>query len=167
MAIGKGFGGGVAPAGACVGTEKIWAKFVENPFLFTSTFGGNPLALSASIATINVLLEENLLPNAEARGNQFLEGLRRMQAQYPELIQEIRGVGLMLGIEFKGNETGVEFSKGAFARKVLVSGTLVNALTIRVEPPLTIKAEEVQYCLTQFESILADIRASRVPTAKL
>ncbi len=59
MAIGKGFGGGVAAAGACVGTEQVWAKYVENPFLFTTTFGGNPLALSASIATINVLVRHS------------------------------------------------------------------------------------------------------------
>ncbi len=76
-------------------------------------------------------------------------------------------MGLMIGIEFKGNETGVEFSRLMFARKVLVSGTLVNALTIRVEPPLTIKEQEVDYCLATFGKVLHDIRASRVPKAKL
>jgi len=164
MAIGKGFGGGVAAAGACVGTEQVWAKYVENPFLFTTTFGGNPLALSASIATINVLIQENLLEAATARGNQFLTGLRRLQAEYPDLIKDIRGTGLMIGIEFKGNETGVDFSRLMFARKVLVSGTLVNALTIRVEPPLTIKEQEVDYCLATFAQVLQEIRLSRIPS---
>jgi len=107
-------------------------------------------------------IDEDLLKAAEQRGNQFLTGLRLLQAKYPELIKEIRGIGLMIGIEFKGNETGVDFSRAMFARQVLVSGTLVNALTIRVEPPLTIKEVEVDYCLSTCDAVLAEIRAARL-----
>ncbi|MGC5254583.1 aminotransferase class III-fold pyridoxal phosphate-dependent enzyme, partial [Escherichia coli] len=60
MALGKAFGGGIMPIGACVGTAKVWERYIENPFLHTTTFGGNPVACAAAIATINVLLEENL-----------------------------------------------------------------------------------------------------------
>jgi putrescine aminotransferase len=52
LALGKGFGGGVMPIGACVGTPETWAKYIDNPFLHTTTFGGNPLACAAAIATI-------------------------------------------------------------------------------------------------------------------
>jgi putrescine aminotransferase len=160
MAIGKAFGGGICPAGACVGTEKSFSQWIENPFLFTTTFGGNPLALSASIATINVLLEEKLCDAARDRGEQFIRGLRRIQAQYPHVIKEVRGVGLMIGIEFQDNDMGVDFSRLMFARRVLVSGTLVNAQTIRIEPPLTITKDQVDYCLSVCEGVANQISNS-------
>jgi putrescine aminotransferase len=161
MAIGKGFGGGVAATGACVGTEQVWQKYIESPFLFTTTFGGNPLALSASIATINVMLEDRMCDAAQQRGDQFMRGLRRLQAAYPTVIKEIRGMGLMIGIEFSDNDTGVDFSRLMFARKVLVSGTLINAQTIRIEPPLTITREQVDYCLDVCDAVAKEILASR------
>ena len=171
MAIGKGFGGGVAATGACVGTEKIWQKYIDSPFLFTSTFGGNPLALSASIATINVIIEDKLCEAAQQRGDQFLRGLRRLQAEHPDVIREIRGVGLMIGIEFTENQIGVDFSRLMFARKVLISGTLINAQTIRVEPPLTITQSEVDHCLDVCDAVVKEIvagrKAAQQPKAKL
>jgi putrescine aminotransferase len=60
LAMGKAMGGGVMPVAACCGREPIWRKYVENPFLLTTTFGGNPLALAAAIATVNVIIDENV-----------------------------------------------------------------------------------------------------------
>jgi putrescine aminotransferase len=60
MAVGKGFGGGVMPVGACIATANVWTEYINDPFLMTTTFGGNPLALSAAIATMEIVHSENL-----------------------------------------------------------------------------------------------------------
>src|SRR5579863_7938108 len=142
MCLAKAFGGGVVPAGAVIGRREIFSRLFDNPFLHTSTFGGNPLACAAALATINVLIEEALPQRAAAMGERMLAGIRSAIAGHQDLVIEVRGKGLLMAIEFRSNEIGFEFGKRMLDRGVLVSGTLVNALTIRIEPPLTIAEEE-------------------------
>jgi len=104
----------------------------------TTTFGGNPLALAALIATVDVIFRDNLCEAAEIRGQQMMAGLLKLQKEFPDIIWTVRGKGLMIGIDFVDNEMGVEWAKQMFNRFVLTSGTLINAKTIRIEPPLTI-----------------------------
>ncbi|HEY1976166.1 MAG TPA: putrescine aminotransferase [Candidatus Baltobacteraceae bacterium] len=145
MCLAKAFGGGVMPAGAVVGRRDIFSRLFDNPFLHTSTFGGNPLACAAALATINVLIEEALPARAAAMGDRMLAGIRRGIAGHDDLVVDVRGKGLLMAIEFCSNEIGFEFGKRMLDRGVLVSGTLVNALTIRIEPPLTIAEEQADY----------------------
>ncbi len=168
MAVGKAFGGGVTAAGACVGNTRAWRKYFDNPFLHTTTFGGNPLAMAASIATLHVLRSERLVERAEETGDYLLAGLRALQARHPATVVDVRGRGLMLGLEFPDNDVGFAFSRGVFSRGVLLSGTLVNARTIRVEPPLTITREQVDAVLAIFGEVLDGMQggaAARVTTA--
>lgn len=170
MAMGKAMGGGVMPVAACCGRGAIWKKYIENPFLLTTTFGGNPLALAAAVATVNVILKEKLLDAAVERGDQLTQGMRRLQAAFPDLIKDVRGRGLLLGVEFTANEVGVAWSKALFNRKVLVSGTLVNAKVVRIEPPLTITAEQCDTVLARMAEACAEARAETAslrPAAKL
>jgi len=157
MAVGKAFGGGVMPAGACVATPKAWQAYIQDPFIMTTTFGGNPLAMAAAIAAMEVIHSEGLVEQARVKGAYFLSKLREFQVQYPLLIQEVRGLGLMIGIQFKTNELGYSFSKGCFGRGLLVSGTLVNALVVRVEPPLTITQQEIDKALFIVGETLASL----------
>lgn len=157
MAIAKAFGGGVMPAGACVGTERVWAKYLDNPFLVTTTFGGNPLSLAAAIATMDVLQREGLVDAAAAKGAYLLERLLELQARFPGVLAAVRGRGLMIGLEFTDNDKGYAFSKGAFARRVIIAGTLVNARVIRVEPPLTITYAQMDTVLERFAEALQDV----------
>lgn len=92
LALGKAFGGGVMPIGAVVGNAKTWAKYIENPFLHTTTFGGNPLACAAAIATISVLLEEDLPGQAAAKGEYMIPRMNSLIAKYPDVLKEIRGM---------------------------------------------------------------------------
>lgn len=167
IAMGKAMGGGVMPVAACCGKEKIWKRYVENPFLLTTTFGGNPLALSAAIATVNVIIQSNLLEAALERGDQLTRGMRALQAEFPDLIKDVRGRGLLLGVEFTSNEVGVEWSRGLFARKVLVSGTLVNAKVVRIEPPLTITAAQCDTVLQRMAETCIETRANTLAAAAL
>jgi len=164
MAVGKAFGGGVMPVGACVGTPKVWEKYIENPFVMTTTFGGNPLAMAAAIAAMHVVHSEGLVEQAKDKGDYFIYRLKRLQAQYPMIVKEARGIGLMLGLEFQTNELGYQFSSGTFSRGVLVSGTLVNARVVRIEPPLTISKQQIDQALEAMKDTLdemEDLRAKR------
>jgi putrescine aminotransferase len=154
MCLAKAFGGGIVPAGAVVGRRAIFAKLFDNPFLHTSTFGGNPLACAAALATINVLIEDRLPQRAARLGERMLAGLRDAIAGHESLVADVRGKGLMMALEFWNHSTGYEFGKRMLERDILVSGTLVNARTIRVEPPLTITQEEADYvCRSAQESL--------------
>lgn len=157
MALGKGFGGGVMPIGACVGSQKTWDKYIENPFLHTTTFGGNPLACAAAIATINVLLEENLLDQAKEKGEYMLPKLNDLARKYPQVMAGARGIGLMLGMEFTNNDLGYEVAKELFGRNILISGTYINARVLRIEPPLVITYEQIDIFLKALEESLVQV----------
>jgi putrescine aminotransferase len=159
ICLAKAFGGGVMPAGAVVAKEEVFKSWFPNPFMHTTTFGGNPLACAAAIATIGVLLEENLPERAAVVGEYFLKELQEAAKGYEDIVQEIRGKGLMIGIEFHEDEIGYEVSKGMFDRGVLVAGTLINSKTIRIEPALTISYEEVDQVVSTFKEVLEQVNA--------
>jgi len=157
MAIGKAFGGGVMPAGACLANEKAWRLYIEDPFIMTTTFGGNPLAMAAAIATMETIHTEGLIEQARDKGIYFKAKITELQKKHPQEIKEVRGIGLMIGIEFTTNELGYDFSKGCFSRGVLVSGTLVNAKVVRVEPPLTISYAQIDKAVSTMAATLVSI----------
>ena len=161
MCLAKAFGGGVVPAGAVVGRREIFARLFDNPFLHTSTFGGNPLACAAALATINVLIEQRLPQRAAVIGKRMLGQMRAAVSGHEHLVVDARGKGLLMALEFGDNTTGFEFGKRMLDRGVLVSGTLVNARTIRIEPPLTITDEEADYVCRSLKESLDDM-SSRV-----
>jgi putrescine aminotransferase len=158
LCLAKAFGGGVMPAGAIVAKEKVFKSWFSNPFLHTTTFGGNPLACAAAIATIDILLEEKLPERAAEVGKYFLQGLKDAAKGHEDKVLEIRGIGLMIGIEFHKEEIGYEVSKAMFDRGILVAGTLVNSKTIRIEPALTISYEEVDEVIKTFKEVLPTVK---------
>jgi putrescine aminotransferase len=157
MALGKGFGGGVMPIGACVGTPRTWQKYIENPFLHTTTFGGNPVCCAAAIATINVLLEENLPAQAAEKGDYLLTHINALAKKFPSVLNTCRGRGLMLGMEFTNNDIGYAVAKELFARQILISGTYINARVLRVEPPLVITHSQLDRFLQALEESLGAV----------
>lgn len=159
LCLAKAFGGGVVPAGACIGTKAVFSRLFKNPFLHTTTFGGNPVACAAAIATINVLLEENLPERAARMGERMLSRIKSTVADYPEFVVDARGKGLLMAVEFKDDETGFELGKQMLERGVLVSGTLVNARVIRFEPPLTISEPQADYACAALASSLEAMSA--------
>jgi len=146
------------PAGAVIATEDVFKSLFPNPFMHTTTFGGNPLSCAAAIATFNVLIEENLPARAAELGEYLLKNLQDVAGDYPDLVLEIRGKGLLIGMEFHSDEIGYEVSKGMFDSGVLVAGTLINAKTIRIEPPLTITYQEAERVVASFKHALAQVR---------
>lgn len=141
----KALGGGVMPIGAFTARATVWDKYITSPFLHTSTFGGNPLACAAGIAAIKVIKEEGLVAKAEQSGNYFISKLIELAHAYPEIIKEIRGKGLMIGIELTKEGIGGLILSEMINRGVLIAYTLNNPKVIRIEPPLTIEQQQIDY----------------------
>lgn len=160
LCLAKALGGGVMPIGATVATEEVFSVLFENPFLHTTTFGGNPLACAAALATVNELLTKNLPEQAAIQGAFLLQGLQQLAADYPQLIIEARGMGLLQAIEFRKNEIGYAFAKELFQRNVLVAGTLNNAKSVRIEPPLTITREQCIRVLKEAKEVLKKLNGT-------
>jgi putrescine aminotransferase len=150
-------GGGIMPIGAFISTEEIWQEMMPNPFIHTTTFGGNPLACAAAIASIHVTLDEDLAGQAAEKGAYFIPKLVELTDKYGDICLEARGRGLMVGIEFLTDEMGYEVAKGLFENGVLVAGTLINSKTIRIEPPLVISLAELDKVLEILGKVFSDV----------
>lgn len=155
MACAKALGGGVMPIGAIIGTPRAWQGLIEAPFLHTSTFGGNQLACAAGVAAINVIKEENLLERSAQTGAYLKEGLEKIAAEFPTVIKEIRGRGMMIGIELTKEGAGGMLMSLMIDKSIIVAYTLNNPKVIRMEPPLIMPKEVVDYVLEQFRDAVA------------
>ncbi len=161
----KALGGGVMPIGAFMSTPKIWSVMNSDPFIHTSTTGGNPLACAAAIAAINVTLEERIAEQAAEKGEYFIRQLKGIAARHPDIYTNITGKGLLIGQHFVNDEIGYTIASGLFKRGVLISGTLNNSRVIRVEPPLIITREEIDTILNRLEDTIQDMHATTLAPA--
>ena len=157
MCFGKSLGGGVVPMSGFFSTAEIWKCMEPNPFMHTTTTGGNPLACAAALAQINVLLEEDLAGQAAQKGEYIMEKVTALQKKYPTIIEGIRGKGLLLGMVFPSDEIGYKVASGLFSRKVLTAGTLTNSKVFRIEPALNVPQELIDEMLVRLEDTLASI----------
>ncbi len=158
LTVAKSLGGGVMPVSAFISTEEIWqVMMAPNPFIHTTTTGGGALACSAAIAAIRVTLRDRLWEQAAAKGEYLIPRLQALAAQYPQVLEGITGRGLLLGMHFKNAEVGYRVAAGLFHRGVLVAGTLTNARTIRIEPPLIISYELLDEVLNRLADTLEQI----------
>ncbi|MFN3682376.1 MAG: aspartate aminotransferase family protein [Fimbriimonadaceae bacterium] len=157
LTMAKALGGGVMPIGAIGGTERVWdAVFAENPLTHTSTFGGNPMACAAGLATVRVIQEEGLVERSAVLGQRMLAGLRELQSRFPELIADVRGRGLMIGVEFAMDEVGELTVAQLLMRGMCAAYTLNNPRVMRLEPPLILSEEESDFAVrTLGESVEA------------
>ena len=158
LAVAKSLGGGVMPVGAFCSTEEIWQPLMyPNPFMQTTTTGGGALACSAAIAAIHITLRDRLWEQAADKGDYFIPRLQSLADQYPQIFARITGKGLLIGMHFHDSTIGYKVAAGLFRRGVLVAGTLTNAQTVRIEPPLVISYEQIDQVLDRLTDTLAEI----------
>ena len=155
LCLGKSISGSVVPLSATVCTERAFRGMFPDPLLHSTTTGGNPLATSAGIAAFNVILGEDLCGKAQKSGAMFMAGLEILQKKYPKLLTTYRGRGLMIAMEFCDGDLGYEVVFEAFNRRVLLSGSLINAKTIRIEPPLMISEAHIKEALKVLDESMA------------
>ena len=161
LAVAKSLGGGVMPVSAFCSTAEIWEVMMSpNPFIHTTTTGGGALACSAAIASIHVTLRERLWEQAAVKGEYLMAKLRGLAERYPRIYRMITGRGLLIGQHFHSPEIGYSVAAGLFKRGVLVSGTLTNAHTVRLEPPLVITQEQLEAVLARLEDTLEEVQRS-------
>ena len=157
MCLGKSLGGGVMPLSAFISTAEIWEVMIPNPIIHSTTFGGNPLACAAGLAAVQVTLDEDLPGQAAAKGDFLLRELACLQQQYPGVLREAHGKGLLIGMEFHTQETGWKVASGLFKRGVLVAGTYSKAQVIRIEPALGIPMDLLKEMLNRLEDTFREI----------
>jgi len=121
-----------------------------------STYGGNPVACAAALATIR-LLEGGLVANARERGDEALALLRPLAGRFPQLVREVRGMGLMIGVEFATPDDAEAVQWACFTRGLLVLECGRSA--VRMSPPLTISADELRTGIGLFTDAVEEVAA--------
>ncbi|MFY1638133.1 aminotransferase class III-fold pyridoxal phosphate-dependent enzyme [Solwaraspora sp. WMMB335] len=135
----KGIASGL-PLGAFLARAELMEKW--GPGAHGSTYGGSPVPCAAGIATLTVIREEGLLANATDQGTFLMAGLRELQAEFPELLVDVRGVGLMIGVQFPTGEIAGRVQEAGFRRGLLVLEAGSNA--VRMSPPLVLTREQAR-----------------------
>jgi 4-aminobutyrate aminotransferase len=147
----KGIASGM-PLGAMIARADLmeaWGKGAHG-----STFGGNPVACAAALVTID-LLEGGLVANAGSRGAQAMDGLGPLVDRFDGLVRDVRGLGLMLGVEFDTPEHAEEVQWACFQRGLLVLECGVSS--VRMSPPLTVRESEIDTALKIFTAAVAEV----------
>ncbi|NLY74617.1 MAG: aspartate aminotransferase family protein [Firmicutes bacterium] len=164
LCLAKSLGGGVMPLGVYLATDAVWKKgygSIEKATLHSSTFGGNNMACAAGLAALEVIVEERLSERAAELGVYFLSRLQELQEKY-SLIKEVRGLGLLIGLEFEQpqgwldklsggrlSETAREYTGAMVAGELLNKHGIITAYTlnnpnvIRLEPPLIVEKADI------------------------
>lgn len=148
LTFAKGIGGGFPVAGFAV-PERL--AHVFKPGDHGGTFGGNPLACAAVYATLTTIKSEGLVDKVAAKGEYFKNELRKLQEKYPDKVTDVRGLGLMLGMEVVGE--GKPIVESCLANNVIVNCTAGNV--IRIVPPLIISKEEIDIVVAALDKALA------------
>jgi acetylornithine/N-succinyldiaminopimelate aminotransferase len=153
MAVAKGIGGGF-PLGACLATNEAAAGMVAGTH--GSTYGGNPLAMAVGNAVLDVVLEEGFLEHVRDVALVFRQGLAALKDRFPEVIEDVRGEGLLLGI--KAKVPVADLLKAIRAEKLL--GVPAGDNVLRIMPPLTVTAEEAREGLARIERAAEKLTAA-------
>lgn len=157
MTLAKCLGGGIMPIGAVMGTPAVWdAVFSENPLIHTSTFGGGGLACAAGIAAIQVIEGEALVARSASMGALLKAELEKTAEKHSDLILEVRGRGLMIGVEFCEDEIGELVVAQLLKRGMFVAYALNNPRVLRFEPPLIVGEAEIAAAASKFDEALLE-----------
>lgn len=148
LTFAKGIGGGFPVAGFAV-PERLAHVFKSGDH--GGTFGGNPLACAAVYATLTTIKSEGLVDKVAEKGEYFKNELRKLQEKYPDKVTDVRGCGLMLGMEVAGE--GKPIVESCLANNVIVNCTAGNV--IRIVPPLIISKEEIDIVVAALDKALA------------
>jgi 4-aminobutyrate aminotransferase len=149
VAAGKGIASGL-PLGATIARADLmtWPKGAHG-----STYGGNPISCAAALATID-LIQKELMDNASTAGSYLLDGLRPLQGEH-KVVVDVRGLGLMIGVEFSIPEIASQVEEACFQKGLLALGCGDKA--IRMSPPLMIERGQVETGLRLFSEVVAEV----------
>ena len=167
LCVSKGLSGGIYPIGAYITSDRVWRRAYGNKHkatLHTSTFGGNTLACTAALAAINVIVNSDLAARASELGDYFHDRLAEVAARH-QIIREVRGRGLMVGLDFTpiGNPVtrGIRTQTAAMVavqmlhkHRIISLYTFTNANVIRLAPPLTVERDILDRYVAALDDVL-------------
>ncbi|MGV9408865.1 aspartate aminotransferase family protein [Nocardia sp. NPDC003693] len=156
LLVGKGLSGGVVPIAAMVATAAAYQPFSSDPYLHTSTFAASPLACAAAEAAIAVIHDEDLTTRAADLGARLLRDITAIVARHPRGDEiDIRGRGLLIGLEFREPAGVGELFLGLIEQGVLANHSLNSSTVLRFSPPAVLEESDVEHFLIAFETALA------------
>lgn len=158
MLVGKGLSGGVVPVGAVVATPEAYAPLARDPLVHTSTFGGAPLAMAAVTATVTALESDGLIERAGSLGELILRRLREIVAESGVAhIREIRGRGLLIGIECVSPLAAIELFMSMLEQNVVVNHSLNSHSVVRLTPPALLDDAHLEWLFAAFEKSVRNL----------
>ena len=150
----KGIASGL-PLGACLAKSEIMAKW--SPGAHGSTFGGNPVSCAAAIATLDVIKKEKMLKNTTRLGAYLKGKLSELRIQHSALIKDVRGLGLMLGVDFGNSEVVKKIINYCLEKGLVLISTGGGGTVIRFIPPLNVTKQQIDLALKIFSSALRNV----------
>ncbi len=163
MTTAKSLGGSLVPISATVFTEDLREFLIPNPFIHLSTFGGSDLACMVALEVLAVIEETGLVEHAAAMGERLFAGLGALAAAHPDVITEVRGRGLMAGIQYVEDSLGPRMSYHLARHGVLAIYSGNQPSVMRLMPTLVIGEDEVDLLLAALESAVGDLLAGGGP----
>lgn len=155
LLTGKGLSGGVVPVAAAVATAAVYRPFDADPFLHTSTYGGNPLAMAAVLGALDAMVVHDVPARSQRTGEVLLPGLRALAAAFPATVREVRGRGCLLGVELHDEGTAGEVLLGLLDQRVLVNHSLNNPAVLRLTPSALLEDADLTRVLDAFTAAVS------------
>jgi len=158
LVLGKAMSGGVYPISVACYRPHLDAFFREHPFVYASAFGGAELGCVAAMAMLDQITEPGFLAHVRKMGARLQVGLEQLQRRYPDLVVEVRGQGLMIGLELADDRLGPMMSVALARNGVLALFADLRPSTVQFKPPLIIQPQEVDEVLEATDRALAQLR---------
>lgn len=152
LLVGKGLSGGVVPVSAAVATEEAFRAFDKDPFIHTSTFSGSPLAMAAAKGAIRAIRADGLVERAAAIGDRLLRDLTRISVDVlGDRVVEVRGAGLLIGIEFSVPGLAGDLLLELMSAGVIANHSLNADRVLRLTPPAILTDDQVDLLLDRYQ----------------
>ncbi len=162
LLVGKGLSGGVVPVAAMVATAAAYKPFSDDPFLHTSTFAGSPIAMAAATAAVTTIRDEGLVDRARELGARLLRDLPSAVAPLGDRVTDVRGAGLLLGVEFSDPGLALDLVLDLLDRGLLANHSLNAHRVVRLTPPAVLTDAEADRVLETIAAA-ASALAARAP----
>jgi acetylornithine/succinyldiaminopimelate/putrescine aminotransferase len=163
MTTAKSLGGSLVSIAATVFSEELREFLIPNPFIHLSTFGGSDLACAVALEVLAVIEETGLVSHAAAMGERLFAGLRPLVAKYPEVVAEVRGLGLMAGIQYTEDSFGPRMSYHLARHGVLAIYSGNQPAVMRLMPTLVIEEDQVDLLVDALDRSIADLLSGAGP----
>ena len=165
LLVGKGLSGGIVPVSAIVATPEIFGAFNKDPFIHTSTFSGAPIAMAAARAAIEAIESDGLVERSASIGARLLAGMREItRLRCPHLVKDVRGVGLLIGVEAEDPGVAGELLAELMDQHVIVNYSLNASTVLRFTPPAVMSDDDTEFLLSAYDAACVEVSA-RYPIA--